>query len=116
MVRRVIAIHEAPRRRRGRPTRHPMPADSVDARGPASPAPVPLSTPNPGEAAADSGSWDVTSAQLARRFGVTPRTIQRLAEAGELPHVCLGAGSRKVLRFRLSDVLAVVERRGKDPA
>lgn len=106
----------APRRRRGRPTRHPLPSPCVALAAPAPPVPMPPPTAPLAAAAADSGPWDVTSAQLARRFGVTPRTIQRLAEAGELPHVCLGAGSRKVLRFRLSDVLAVVERRGKDPA
>jgi len=44
----------------------------------------------------------LTSAQLAERWGVSVRTVQRLTKAGELRCVRIG----RQIRFRLEDILA----------
>ena len=52
----------------------------------------------------------VNAATIARLLGMAQRTVQRHAEAGELPAYRIG---RQTWRFRVSEVLAAVEHRGR---
>jgi excisionase family DNA binding protein len=48
----------------------------------------------------------LTPAEVARRYKVTSRTVLNWVKRGVLPAIRLG----KVIRFRLSDVIKVVEK------
>lgn len=51
--------------------------------------------------------------EVAHLLHVKRRTVERWAKRGLLPVVRLGSPERPVLRFRSSDVKAVIEGRGK---
>ena len=55
--------------------------------------------------APDETMW-LGTAQAARRLGITPRTLYRLIDEGELPAYKFG----RVIRLRVSDVDDFVER------
>ncbi|AFM23711.1 hypothetical protein Desti_0993 [Desulfomonile tiedjei DSM 6799] len=50
--------------------------------------------------------------KLAERWGVSPRTIDRMRIDGRLPWLDLsgGKGARPIVRFKLSDILAYEEK------
>ncbi len=50
----------------------------------------------------------LTAKQAAARLAVCPKTIHRLAGEGRLPRVYLRPGSKKTMRFRASDVAALL--------
>lgn len=52
--------------------------------------------------------------EVANLLHVKRRTIERCAKRGRLPVVRLGSPERPVLRFRASDVVAVMEGRSKE--
>lgn len=52
--------------------------------------------------------------EVANLFRVKRRTVERWAKRGLLSVVRLGSPERPVLRFRPSDVKAVLEGRGKE--
>jgi len=57
----------------------------------------------------------LTREQVARELGISPRTVARLVERGELTYVRIG----RLARFRPADLAAFVERaliHDKDPA
>lgn len=88
--------------RRGRPARHIH---------------IIKSTQEKDTRAAEAGGIEarlVDARELAQLLSVTPRAVQAWARAGVIPSIRIGYGARPVLRFRVSDVLAVVTRRGKD--
>jgi len=45
--------------------------------------------------------------QVAELLGITPRSVRRLADAGELPRIRLG---RRTCRYAPADVEALIER------
>jgi excisionase family DNA binding protein len=51
----------------------------------------------------------VTAAELAEHLGLSPATVVDWAEAGRLPGFRLGGTKGGRLRFRQSEVLAVLE-------
>jgi hypothetical protein len=55
---------------------------------------------------------------LAQRWGVSPRTIDRMRADGRLPWIDLtgGRGARPIVRFKLDDILAYEERFRQCPA
>jgi excisionase family DNA binding protein len=48
----------------------------------------------------------LTTVQVARRYALHPRTVQRHVRSGDLPAVRLG----RVLRYRPADVAAYLDR------
>jgi len=63
----------------------------------------------------DAGRLLLTREQVARELGVSPRTVARLVERGELTYVRIG----RLARFRPADLAAFVERalvHDEDPA
>jgi len=59
----------------------------------------------------------ITRVELARRWAVCVRTIDRKRELGELPwvDVAQGRGARPCVRFRLADIEALENRLTKGP-
>lgn len=51
-----------------------------------------------------------TVKELAALLEINPRTVQRLAQAGDLKAHRLGAGKRPVLRFRREDIEAYLKK------
>lgn len=59
----------------------------------------------------------ITRSELAKRWKVCVRTIDRKRELGELPwvDVAQGRGARPCVRFKLSDIEALENRMAKRP-
>jgi hypothetical protein len=56
--------------------------------------------------------------QLAERWGISPRTVDRMRMDGRIPWLDLsgGKGNRPLVRFKLDDILAYEERFRQCPA
>lgn len=48
----------------------------------------------------------LTRQQLSKRWGISPRTVDRWRSLGELPWIdlCQGRGRRPIVRFRVEDI------------
>jgi excisionase family DNA binding protein len=52
---------------------------------------------------------------IAKCLGLHQQTVRRMAARGELPSFVFGFGSRKLWKFRMSDVQAVMDKRRGSP-
>lgn len=53
----------------------------------------------------------LTTSEAAEMLGLSERSVQDRALAGELPAINLGRGPRPLWRFRRADILAFLESR-----
>lgn len=60
------------------------------------------------DAGSDFGRELVTAAEVARLFGVTPRTVHRWIDRGLIPAIRIGGAARGPLRIRRADVEALM--------
>ena len=76
----------------------PVPAELLEALARALAAALIPPPRRPPPSGADEAADFLTTAQLARRLGVSRETVRRLAIAGALPHTVVCQGARKTTR------------------